>query len=113
VLWNNFRLKNKIAWTGCRSCLHYRKNVLIQLDVFCQPYKLLKLRNPWGAIEWRGRAGNGDRQFWDQIDSRYKDDISYDKEQGGTFFILWEDFVKYFRMIDICQINDNANYLFV
>ena len=25
--------------------------------------------------------------------------------------MLWEDFVNYFGMVDICTIDDNANYL--
>ncbi len=31
----------------------------------------------------------------------------------GTFFILWEDFLKYFVILDICKINDNAHYYYV
>lgn len=27
--------------------------------------------------------------------------------------MLWEDFVNYFSMVDICRINDNANYISV
>jgi hypothetical protein len=27
-----------------------------------------------------------------------------------VFFILWEDFVNYFFMVDICRINDNASF---
>ncbi len=26
--------------------------------------------------------------------------------------MLWEDFVNFFAMIDICRINDNANYFY-
>lgn len=25
--------------------------------------------------------------------------------------MLWDDFVNYFGMVDICKIDDNANYL--
>lgn len=31
----------------------------------------------------------------------------------GIFFILWEDFVTNFQLVDICKINDNANYNFL
>lgn len=27
--------------------------------------------------------------------------------------MLWEDFVGYFDMIDICKVKDNANYNFL
>ncbi len=26
--------------------------------------------------------------------------------------MLWEDFVQFFSMVDICRINDNAHYLY-
>lgn len=26
--------------------------------------------------------------------------------------MLWEDFVSYFAMVDICKINDNAHYIY-
>ena len=32
-------------------------------------------------------------------------------KNDGTFFMLYEDFVNYYSMVDICKINDNANYL--
>ena len=34
------------------------------------------------------------------------------KEKDGVFFLTWEDFVTYFQLVDICKINDNANYNF-
>lgn len=30
----------------------------------------------------------------------------------GVFFMLWEDFVQYFVIVDICYINDNAHYYY-
>lgn len=31
----------------------------------------------------------------------------------GIFFMLWEDFEKYFIIVDICKIDDNAHYYYV
>lgn len=28
---------------------------------------MLKLRNPWGQIEYKGRASYSDRAFWDKM----------------------------------------------
>lgn len=35
------------------------------------------------------------------------------KDKDGIFFILWEDFLKYFQLVDICKLNDNAHYNFL
>lgn len=37
--------------------------------------------------------------------------MNYKDKNDGIFFMLWEDFVNYFGMVDICKVDDNANYL--
>jgi hypothetical protein len=71
---------------------------------------LLKLRNPWGEKEWNGRASESDAQFWKKMNPFDVDRLGHSFENDGTFFMLWEDFVQYFNMLDICRINDNAHY---
>ena len=39
--------------------------------------------------------------------------MGYQDKNEGTFFMLYEDFVEYFFMVDICKLNDNSNYNFV
>lgn len=51
-------------------------------------------------------------QFWNQMNPIDKDKLGQKFENDGIFFMLWQDFVRYFAMIDICQINDNANYFY-
>jgi hypothetical protein len=51
-----------------------------------------------------------DKIFWQKMNQFDHDRLGYTFENDGTFFMLWEDFVQYFSMIDICRINDNAHY---
>lgn len=37
--------------------------------------------------------------------------MNFVQGNDGIFFMLWEDFVNYFDMIDICKVRDNASYL--
>lgn len=74
---------------------------------------MVKLRNPWGKREWNGRASEQDRQFWSTISPADRQRMGYQEGNDGTFFMLWDDFVNYFSMVDICTLDDNANYLCV
>lgn len=71
---------------------------------------MLKIRNPWGEKEWNGRASEVDKAFWLKISPIDRDRLGHTFENDGTFFMLWDDFLQYFSMVDICKVNDNANY---
>lgn len=80
--------------------------------------RLIKLRNPWGHKEWKGRASDYDLDFWNQISATDKqllhyEDVTRKQDKDGIFFVVWEDFLKYFSLVDICKLNDNAHYNFV
>lgn len=34
-------------------------------------------------------------------------------DDDGIFFMLWDDFEKYFVIVDICKIDDNAHYYYL
>ena len=93
-------------------------NLLIQLGVYDRPQKMIKLRNPWGHKEWKGRASDYDQAFWNSVSATDKQLLDYDdhsrqKDTDGIFFVIWEDFLNYFSLVDICKIFDNAHYNFV
>ncbi len=73
---------------------------------------MVKLRNPWGREEWNGRASEQDKNFWNKLKGFDRDNLGQKYGNDGIFFMLWEDFVDYFNMIDICKLNDNANYFY-
>lgn len=79
---------------------------------------MIKLRNPWGHKEWKGPGSDFDEDFWNTVSASDKQKLDYtdDKRKtnvDGVFFVFWEDFIKYFQLVDICKINDNANYNFI
>ena len=73
---------------------------------------MIKVRNPWGKREWNGRASDQDHRFWSQISTSEKRLLGYVERNEGKFFMLWEDFFTYFALVDICKVDDNANYFF-
>jgi hypothetical protein len=74
--------------------------------------RLVKLRNPWGKCEsvvaWSDKDGR-----WNYVSSQEKKRIGYHKDAAdGMFFILYDDFLKDFRIINIAEINDSASYVY-
>jgi hypothetical protein len=39
--------------------------------------------------------------------------MGYKSRDDGTFFMLWEDFQKYFVIVDFCYIEDNFHYFYI
>lgn len=78
---------------------------------------MIKVRNPWGHKEWKGRGSDYDEAFWGSLTPLQKQNLDYvdsnrKTNTDGVFFIMWEDFITYFQLVDICKIDDNANYNF-
>ena len=66
------------------------------LDVQClemeQPWRLLRLRNPWGKCSWRGRWSDADPIWREHKWLREALHPNGDKE--GIFWIEFSDFTK-------------------
>jgi hypothetical protein len=73
---------------------------------------MLKIRNPWGEMEWKGTASDRDKEFWGSISKADQDRLGYTNKDDGVFFMLWEDFDQFFVVVDLCHINDCANYFY-
>jgi Ca2+-binding EF-hand superfamily protein len=63
--------------------------------------KLVKLRNPWGSMEW-----NGD---WSDTSDKWTPEMQAEVEQlvqsdDGTFWMSFEDLVKHFYSINVCMV---------
>lgn len=64
-------------------------------------------------MEWKGAASESDKKFWSKVTP--EEQIQMGMNFGGDdgiFFMLWEDFEKYFIIVDICRVDDNAHYYY-
>ncbi|XP_055625913.1 calpain-B-like isoform X2 [Toxorhynchites rutilus septentrionalis] len=69
---------------------------------------LLRLRNPWGnATEWNGSWSDQSPE-WKYISEETKREIGLIFEVDGEFWISFQDFVKYFDRIEMCNLNPNC-----
>ena len=66
--------------------------------------RLIKLRNPWGEkvfnIDWSKRE--------DVLKMYEKKE---DEKDDGIFYMLYEDFIKYFKSVEILKIRENYDII--
>eukprot|EP00931_Biecheleriopsis_adriatica_P061021 TRINITY_DN36673_c0_g1_i2.p1 TRINITY_DN36673_c0_g1~~TRINITY_DN36673_c0_g1_i2.p1 ORF type:complete len:593 (-),score=112.17 TRINITY_DN36673_c0_g1_i2:10-1788(-) len=70
------------------------------LTASCQGFRLVKLRNPWGTLEWNGAWSDGDT-MWEENPEVTKQ-LEPENAADGCFWMAWEDFVVRFTCINIC-----------
>jgi hypothetical protein len=58
--------------------------------------RLLKLHNPWGNQEWNGAFSDGSKEWTHEI----MKELDHTFGNDGTFFITFQDFLKFFPVID-------------
>ncbi|KAL3831485.1 hypothetical protein ACJMK2_023226 [Sinanodonta woodiana] len=62
--------------------------------------QLIRIRNPWGHTEWKGRWSDGAPE-WDTVPSN---SVNHAKIDDGEFWMQLDDFIKFFSGLTICSI---------
>uniref|UniRef100_A0A8C5KJ53 Calpain-12 n=1 Tax=Jaculus jaculus TaxID=51337 RepID=A0A8C5KJ53_JACJA len=65
--------------------------------------RLLRLRNPWGRVEWSGPWSDS-CPHWDALPSEWRDALLVKKEDG-EFWMELQDFLTHFNTIQICSLS--------
>ena len=55
----------------------------------------IKLRNPWGNIEWKCAYSNESKELTEKL----KKEFNYTNNKDGSFWMIEDDFIKYFTNI--------------
>eukprot|EP01106_Pelomyxa_sp_JSP_P017441 TRINITY_DN711_c0_g1_i4.p1 TRINITY_DN711_c0_g1~~TRINITY_DN711_c0_g1_i4.p1 ORF type:complete len:613 (-),score=122.87 TRINITY_DN711_c0_g1_i4:68-1906(-) len=89
---------------GKTGILAFHAYTLLDCCRLCPPggkkVKLLRLRNPWGQTEWKGRWSDGSKEWSPEILQA----LNYKFADDGTFWMCLEDFMKVFTKLYLCRL---------
>nr|KAF6429039.1 calpain 14 [Molossus molossus] len=66
------------------------------------PEYLVKLRNPWGKVEWKGDWSDSSRT-WELLSPKEKM-MLLRKNNDGEFWMSLKDFIAHFKLLVICKL---------
>ncbi|XP_066464560.1 calpain-3 isoform X4 [Eleutherodactylus coqui] len=69
--------------------------------------KLVRLRNPWGQVEWNGSWSDNSKE-WTIIDKSEKSRLQHQIKEDGEFWMSFDDFMKNFTKLEICNLTADA-----
>ncbi|XP_019743225.1 calpain-12 isoform X1 [Hippocampus comes] len=68
---------------------------------------LLRVRNPWGFVEYRGPWSDKSKE-WDAISKEEKERLEMKRREDGEFWMSTDDFCKKFDFVELCSINPDS-----
>ncbi|KAL1252852.1 hypothetical protein QQF64_017545 [Cirrhinus molitorella] len=68
--------------------------------------KLLRIRNPWGEVEWTGPWSDESRE-WREIDPSVRSRL-HNCQEDGEFWMSFSDFMREFSRVEICNLTPDA-----
>ncbi|XP_056228680.1 calpain-1 catalytic subunit b [Seriola aureovittata] len=84
----------------------YSVTALRQVEYRGRQERLIRIRNPWGQVEWTG-AWSDSSSEWNSIDSAEKDELLC-KMEDGEFWMSFQDFLRQFSRLEICNLTPDA-----
>uniref|UniRef100_A0AAY4AAV8 Calpain 9 n=1 Tax=Denticeps clupeoides TaxID=299321 RepID=A0AAY4AAV8_9TELE len=72
-----------------------------------QTVRLIRVRNPWGQVEWNGKWSDDSRE-WTLIDKAEKARLMQNSLDDGEFWMEFEDFKANYDRVEICNLSPDA-----
>ncbi|KAL3989271.1 Calpain-5 [Acanthocheilonema viteae] len=72
---------------------------------------MIRLQNPWGEKEWNGPWSDGSQE-WEQVTDAHKKELGITVEEDGEFWMPWNEFIRYFTDLSVCQIFNTSLFNF-
>ncbi|KAM9358619.1 calpain-12 [Symphorus nematophorus] len=104
---NNYREVGKVTGDGLIKGHAYAITDTDKVKKASDEILLLRLRNPWGFVEYRGPWSDKGKE-WNDVDKAEKERIELRKKEDGEFWISSEDFSSLFDIVELCSVNPDT-----
>ncbi|XP_076585434.1 calpain-9 [Chaetodon auriga] len=89
--------------TGLVKGHAYSITGLEQVNYRGNTVQLIRVRNPWGQVEWNGPWSDNSRE-WGYVDRAEKNRILQNSTDDGEFWMEFEDFKRNYDKVEICNM---------
>ncbi|XP_061645938.1 calpain-1 catalytic subunit-like isoform X1 [Phyllopteryx taeniolatus] len=84
----------------------YSVTGLKEVDYRGRLERLIRIRNPWGQVEWTG-AWSDNSSEWEHVDPSERDEVHLQMEDG-EFWMAFSEFLRQFSRLEICNLTADA-----
>jgi len=118
-IWENLQLadrKKYVIGAGSRDDVNQEETGIVSGHAYTvisvhevEGHKLIRLRNPWGELEWKGDFSDSSALWTDSL----KKALEYEDSDNGMFYMALKDFRSYYDGYTLHHFSDSWHYSFV